>query len=265
MMSIPDHNPNSPVPGGLTDTTYLVYVDDSGDETQDLLSALAIPVEVWADTLRKWKGFRRWVDRKFSIPPSVELHALDLGTNAKTGRGPLAELPVGSRNKIAKAAYSTLLGTPQLRVLTIYAPVPEGSGSLYSSLVEFIEQFCAFHDAHAIIWYDGTAESLAKVTRAAHRALPYSRRVLEDPHGYSSADSHLIQMIDFIAYAAHHAILNDLGVGPADTYLRQDAYRALLPHQDRPGMIWPGTLDGDGFPTFDHSLGIRGYPGPKAR
>ena len=260
----PDTNPNNPVPGGLANTTYLVYVDDSGDETQDLLTALAIPVPVWADTLQAWKKFRRWVVRQFGVPTSTELHALDLGTNSNTGRGKLPPLKPGDRNQITSAAFRTIRSIAELRVLTEFAPVPEGSGGLYPRLVAFIEEFCEFHDSHAIIWYDGTAENLARSTRAAHRALPYSRRVLEDPTGYDSSESHLIQMTDFIAHSAHHAVLNDRGTGPADSYLREHAYNELLPTVDTPGHVWPGGIDADGLTCFAHRLGIRDYP-PRAR
>ncbi|WP_419845678.1 DUF3800 domain-containing protein [Candidatus Poriferisocius sp.] len=256
----PDTNPNNPVPGGLLDTTYLVYVDDSGDEYQDLLTGLAIPVAVWADTLQAWKKFRRWAAKRFDIPTSTELHALNLGTNSNAGRDKLSALKPGDRNQITKAAFSTIGSIAELRVLTVFAPVPGGSGKLYSQLVEFVEEFCAFHDSHAVIWYDGTAGNQAQTNRAVHRNLPYSRRVLEDPRGYDSSESHLIQMTDFIAHSAHHAVLNDRGTGPADSYMRQHAYSKLLPADDAPGHVWPGGIDADGFPCFTHQLGIRGYP-----
>ncbi|MCQ3809621.1 MAG: hypothetical protein KTV68_03610 [Acidimicrobiia bacterium] len=256
----PDTNPNNPVPGGLLDTTYLVYVDDSGDETQDLLTALAIPTPVWAKTLQVWKKYRRWVAQRYDIPTNTELHALDLGTNSNAGRDRLSALQPGDRNKITTAAFSMIGSIAELRVLTVFAPVPEGSGKLYPQLVAFVEEFCAFHHSHAVIWYDGTAENLARSTRAAHRALPYSRRVLEDPRGYASSESHLIQMTDFIAHSAHHAVLNDRRIGPADSYLRQHAYSKLLPADDAPGHVWPGGIDAAGFSCFTHKLGIRGYP-----
>ena len=256
----PDTNPNNPVPGGLLNTTYLVYVDDSGDETQDLLTALAIPVEVWADTLQAWKDFRRWIARRFDIPTITELHALNLGTNSNAGRDKLSAIKPGERNQITKAAFSMIGSIAELRVLTVFAPVAEGSGKLYPKLVAFVEEFCEFHNSHAVIWYDGTAESLALSTRATHRALPYSRLVLEDPIGYDSSRSHLIQMTDFIAHSAHHAVLNDRGIGPADSYLRECAYLKLLPADDVSGQVWPGGIDTDGFPCFTHKLGIRGYP-----
>lgn len=256
----PDTNPNNPVPGGLLDTTYLVYVDDSGGETQDLLTALAVPVEVRADALKAWKEFRLWVAQRFDIPTSTELHALNLGTNSNAGRDELSALKPGKRNKVTRAAFSTIRSIAELRVLTVFAPVPEGSGKLYPQLVAFVEEFCKFHRSHAVIWYDGTAGNLARSTRATHRALPYSRLVLEDPIGYDSSQSHLIQMTDFIAHSAHHAVLNDRGIGPADSFLRQHAYLKLLPADDVSGLVWPGGIDADGFPCFTHKLGIRGYP-----
>ena len=260
----PDTNANNPVPGGLLGTTYLVYVDDSGDETQDLLTALAIPVTAWADTLQAWKKFRSWVARRFGIHTNTELHALDLGTYSNVGRDELPSLKPGDRNEITDAAFRTIISTAELRVLTVFAPVAEGSGGLYPRLVAFVDEFCEFHDSHAVIWYDGTAENLARSNRATHRALPYSRRVLEDPMGYDSSESHLIQISDLIAYSAHHALLNDRGSGPANSYLREHAYLKLLPTDDAPGRVWPGGIDADGLPCFAHRLGIRDYP-PKAR
>ena len=255
-----DTNPNNPVPGGLLGTTYLVYVDDSGDETQDLLTALAIPVTAWAGTLKAWKEFRRWAARRFGIKTNTELHALDLGTNSNAGRGDLPRLEPGDRTMIARSALRTIKSIAGLRVLTVFAPVAEGSGGLYPQLVAFVEEFCEFHNSHAVIWYDGTARSLARSTRVVHRTLPYSRRVLEDPVGYDSSQSHLIQMADLIAYSAHHAVLNGRGIGPADSYLREHAYCKLLPTGGTPGHVWPGGLDAAGFPCFTQKLGIRGYP-----
>jgi len=296
---------NSPVPGGYTDTTYFVYIDDSGNEGHDVLTAIAVPAPKWAETLQTWKKFRRWVYKKYQIPPSVELHALDLGTNSKrqierTDEGdvfhaeylPLAHLDpldpaltahdaapsidessvleVFERNQISKSAFTTLAnGMPWLRVLTVYKPVASGSGSLYEPLIKFVDDYCGWHKSFAVIWFDGTAPSLHKVTRGVHRGLSYDRRVLEDARGYSSADSHFIQMADFVAYSAHHAVLNDLrdrdstAAGPkpsGQTYLRNEAYQTLLRRSGIPGLVWPGAKDKEDFPVFGHRLGIRGYP-----
>ncbi len=247
-----DEGQNKPTPESVRETTYLVYVDDSGDETQDLLTAVAIPVTSWTALLEGWKKYRRWVAKKFEIPTSTELHALDLGTNSKNVRGGLPAMRPGNRNKIATAGFQTLAAS-QARVLTMYAPVPEGSGKLYSELVDFVHEFCLFHDSHAVMYYDGTAESLRKITTSVHRNLDYNRRVLEDPRGYSSSESHLIQMADFVAYSAHQAMLNQLGTGKADTFLREKAYSRLL----EATIVWPGGFDKDGQPGFQHPLGIR--------
>ncbi len=181
--------------------------------------------------------------RFYGIPTNTELHALNLGTNSNAGRDKLSALKPGDRNRITKAAFSTIRSIAELRVLTVFAPLPGGSGKLYSQLVAFVEEFCAFHDSYAVIWYDGTAENQAQTNRAVHRNLPYSRRVFEDPRGYASSESHLIQMTGFIAHSAHHAVLNDRGISPADSYLRQHAYSKLLPADDFSGHVWPGGID----------------------
>lgn len=250
---------NSPVAGSCTRTTYMVYIDDSGDSNQDLLTALAIPVEIWADHLKHWKDFRTRLARRSSdpIPASVELHGVELGTNSKTGDGPIFDLEPGSRRKITEKAFQVLRNSPQLRVLSVYAPQASGSAGLYESLLEFVNEFCAWLDSYAIIWYDGTDPGLARRRRAVHRQLPYTRRILEDPTGYSSEESHLLQMVDLLAYSAHQAILNALdtaGSTRRNTYLRTDAYNDVL----KSNLVWPGGLDSDRLPVWTHPLGIRG-------
>ncbi len=263
-----DENPNSPFSGTLRETTYLVYIDDSGNETNDSLTALAIPVDIWAKHLKEWKSFRSRLAQKesHSVPVDVELHGVGLGTPSNNNSEPIVQAVPSPerRNKYSKQAFQILTKSSEIRIMTVYKAVPEGSGDLYSDLIEFVEEFCEWHDSHAIVWYDGLGQGIEKRFKTVHRSLPYSRRVLEDPRGYDSKESHLIQMADLVAYAAHQAILNDsTGRKREGTYLRSEAYKDLLPgaHKWQPNsLVWPGGKNADGFPCFDHPLGIRGYP-----
>lgn len=59
-----------------SDRSYLVYVDDSGNEAHRWLwTALALPNELWTDHLRRWLSFRRWLYKQHAVPANFELHA----------------------------------------------------------------------------------------------------------------------------------------------------------------------------------------------
>lgn len=248
----------------LENTTYLAYVDDSGDENHDLLTALLVPVDVWTDLLALWKGYRRWIERRFDVPPDVELHAVDLAKNARANPGDAfgGRLQRSDRQAVAKSGFRTL-SNPELkslRFVTAYRQVPQGSGDLYPLLVELIEEFLDWTKSFAVVWFDGTATSLTDHTRAIHRSLPIqTRRVLEDPCGYDSRESHLIQIADLAAYSAFWAVKRD-GGDRSKAYLRSRSHQQLIAS----GLVWPCSRDEAGMPAFAHRLGISGYP-PKAR
>jgi hypothetical protein len=56
---------------------YLAYVDDSGDETCDLLAAVLLPLDAWRECLGAWLNWRRYLFGKWGIPADFELHALE--------------------------------------------------------------------------------------------------------------------------------------------------------------------------------------------
>jgi hypothetical protein len=47
---------------------YLVYVDDSGDESFRLYSAIFVRVDRWRDLLRAWLNWRRQLEADYGIP-----------------------------------------------------------------------------------------------------------------------------------------------------------------------------------------------------
>jgi len=56
--------------------SYLIYVDDSGDEEiGDLFSALIIPGRRWSEMLTYWRKLREELERSNGLPPKFELHA----------------------------------------------------------------------------------------------------------------------------------------------------------------------------------------------
>jgi len=54
---------------------YIVYIDESGDEELEVLSALAIPEESWNEAFQMIRDFRRRLKQTEGIFVYAELHA----------------------------------------------------------------------------------------------------------------------------------------------------------------------------------------------
>ena len=246
-------------------TTWLIYVDDSGNEEHDLLSAVCIPIDNWLTYLVEWKKYRRYVEKKTGLPPSIELHGEemlrrgDLVVTDKEGK-PLTipeqrdpESPSTARTAVFDAGLRTIGSFSAVRLLTVYAPVPNGQGGLYEDLIGWLEQWLACNGGHGLVWFDGTDQGLDRLRRAVHRGLPITdRRVIEDPTGRDSRHSHLLQIADLVVHAAFKGIRAHEGHETRPTIA--DGYKSRLS-----GLLEPALYDGDGFPLSDGNLDIRGY------
>ena len=204
---------------------YLTYVDDSGNENIGTLwTGLAIPAELWTEYLRRWLEFRKWLFTQHRVPASFELHAqvwlsahprehlkpkdlaileeskpavLDRGKSQRRLRGTIFEKGVKTIGTMTEA-----------RLFTVFSEDSSGPAkvTLYDGLLCFLEEFLAVEGAHGQVVVDGALDSGGHM-RTAHRALLINRRrVIEDATMRSSADSQLLQMADFCAYAAFQTI-----------------------------------------------------------
>lgn len=233
-------------------TTYLVYIDDSGDEHNNVLSALCIPAPHWTDYLERWKKYRHWMYRKYKVSTGGEFHSVEVGST-KRGQRDVAgtALRLEDRNDIAVKALASIAALAEIRILSVYEAGPCGKRDLYAPLIDFVEEFCEFTDSTALVWFDGTADSLYVPRRQHHRRMSYSRRVLEDPRPLSSTESHLIQLADVAAYCTHQHMLNvAAGRDRGRTTLRS-GYTQLA------HLVWPEGPDSEGFPASPTGLGVR--------
>jgi hypothetical protein len=216
--------------------SYLVYVDDSGNEDVGTLwTALALPHDLWAEYLRRWLSFRQTIYQQHGVPASFELHAqvwLSAQPLNQTKQGQLALIrrDDGSfpevvlrgkaqrrdRFKTFEKGIRTVGTFTDARLFSTFTPSNSGPDkqALYVDLLCFIEGYLASERAHGTLIVDGTEDSGAHL-RAAHRALLIKRRrVLEDAALRSSADSQLVQMADFCAYAAFQSIADNEKLDP---------------------------------------------------
>jgi len=257
----------TPVKGTLVNTTYLVYVGGAGDENQNVLTAAAVPVHEWASTLTELRCCERSVNEGSRLQTTDVLAALPFDLRCSSmaesvGSSPLA---ARTRNKVAEEAFSAIRSSRDLRVLSVFAQKERekdsvGTNKLYDELVGFIDEFCYFNGSYAIVWYNCDAVVLERETVTSARNDRVPQLVLERPICASEEAFEFVQIAGLLAYAAHHAILRDRGLQFSENYLEAEAYKSLLHPTPQSGRIWPGSIENDVSPHFDHELGVRGYP-----
>jgi Protein of unknown function (DUF3800) len=211
----------------LPQRSYIVYVDDSGNEkVGSLWTGLAIPLDLWTEYLKRWLGFRRVLYNKHSIPASFELHAqawLAIEPEkhiedeaqrelAKADGGevvPLLQRGRGQRrmrSQMFEKGLKTIGTFTDARIFTVFKSGRKGKVELYSELLCFLEEFLWQENAYATVMVDGGHDSGGHLQRC-HRALKIrSRRVVEDAGMRRSHESQLLQMADWCAHAAFQSV-----------------------------------------------------------
>jgi Protein of unknown function (DUF3800) len=193
----------SPPLGG---STYLVYVDDSGNESFRLYTAIFISASEWRTTLSRWLEWRRSLEARFEIPVLYEIHSAKFF--AGRGRPSINVRQLVNTDRTLRRA----IGREALDLVADIRPgivtVARDGGSVgatYAGLVQCVEQELLERDAVGIVVLNGQDEDSRYWQ--AHRDLPLGeRRVVEDPWTQPSHASQLIQMADIVAYAAHQQV-----------------------------------------------------------
>ena len=191
--------------------TKLFYVDDSGSEKFGLavLGWIEVDVTDWGQLLSEILDWRDYLSRDYGIPKSYELHAV----NFVNGRGNPSNDVDWNRKKFLRQQITddlfsrisewSLCGVGRVMTQTTarrhaFAQVTE---ELYASFIQTLDERLGTNNEQAIIIIDGdgTNRSYAR----AHRKLRLeTRSVIEDPLFQHAHTSLLVQIADFVAYAA---------------------------------------------------------------
>lgn len=204
-----------PMPG-----VNFYYVDDSGDESQDLLSALEVPAEAWRETLSLWLGWRRWLykNSKFRIPASYEFH----GAHFIEGRGepvppwvdqagvahaPALNSTKGLRREVYRRALRQIAHAKRkgVRLFTVHRGGVDKMAT-YHELLSWIDLELEAGKRYGFVMVDGRDPNYTR----QHRLLELEERlVIEDVWMKDSAQCQFIQMADLCVHAAFQAIVRN--------------------------------------------------------
>lgn len=192
------------------------YVDDSGDERQDLLAALEIPAEHWKECLRVWLSWRKWLYKKHHLPASYELHGAEFieGRGSPvppwldddgTAREPLLNRSKGLRHEIYWQSLRQISRSPGARLLTIHQAHVDKM-AIYQDLLAWIHDELAASKRLGIVLVDGTDPNY----RRQHRKLDLDDRlVIEDVWMKESAHCQFTQMADLAVHASFQAVVRN--------------------------------------------------------
>jgi hypothetical protein len=213
----PDATTKDDNQGNSNFAMHIIYIDDSGDEALFILSALAVPVDVWQDAFAKVRDFRRSLKRSNGIYVHAELHAWKF----VSGRGNIssAVVPKGRRCQIFKEALKLVASLPNARLFNAVFPRGEDERA-FERLLNRINRTLESWGSRAVLVCDeGKEIPYTRLSRKMHvynpipskygvwlddgaisRNIPIER-IIEDPFFKRSGQSYFIQLVDFCAYS----------------------------------------------------------------
>lgn len=200
--------------------TLIAYVDESGDpgkakgSSQSFtLGALLIDADRWQPIDVDVQEFRRYLNQRFGLPPSVEIKSKTLIRNTQVSREYL--LQPNDRRLIYKAHFDFLRAN-NIATFSIVGhkalkqSVQDSYELVWKKLFEQIQHcesfsgftnFLLFHD-------EGENRLIKKIAREARlnaRKQNLPIKAIEDPVARDSHHSHFIQFADLVAYSSWRA------------------------------------------------------------
>lgn len=195
---------------------YLIYIDESYDETHYAYSAMFINAFRWNEYFEHMLKWRREWFNQHNIPLDYELHA----TKFVGGRG---EHPFNC-NKIFRAslfreAIGRIENMPDIRVLNGITNDKKQHMLLFEYMLNRINRTLDASNAFGVLICDeGNENKLTSIVRKMkkenhipgneyQRAFGYNKqniplqRIIEDPLFKTSKSSYFIQLSDFLAFS----------------------------------------------------------------
>lgn len=230
-MKIPS-NPNRDIP-----PTVLIYIDDSGDESCSILSALVVPVYSWRTCFNEIRQWRKKLNITYGISLRKELHAYKFVSGR--GRPTSRVLTKHHRANIFVDALKLCAGFKDKDVCLFNVFCGQGQHvRCCELLVNRMQMFLSSFHGCGIMFFDEGYEreytSLLRKMRVfnpipSHFGGSYNApaiNVLEDPVFRDSTQSPFIQLVDFCAYAL---LRHEKPIPRTQRYGIGDAFAVLEP------------------------------------
>lgn len=217
---------------------HLCYIDDSGDDTVRVFSALAVPVDTWRTCFDQIKAFRQQLRQQHGVFVKVEFHA----TTFVTGRGRISGRTIGKyqRNQIFRETLRQITLLPRVQLFNAVAAKANES-RLYERLLNRINRTLLAWDSRGLLISDEGKDYTSLVRRMGrHNPIPSMyggwpegvtrnivlAQIYEDPVFRKSHRSYFIQLADFAAYAL---LRSERHLASRNKYGLQSAFDILTP------------------------------------
>lgn len=249
---------------------FLAYIDDSGDQHAQVLSAVLVPSESWLYVHDRIVEFRREVSSTHGFRMRHEIKATELASPGGAGPWRRIDPPTPYRTRIG--IYKAFMGmladlAPLVQVVAVVlpdrhdprletSPVEEA----WDILLQRLERFANYGGGECLLVPDeGNSRTVRQLARKKRRfgyapsafdgpaqKVPF-RQLLDDPVHRVSDQSYILQAADLTAYAAFRRVVPLAGFPDGMWDLLGDAQLAAANGRARnrvgepPGLIiWPG-------------------------
>ena len=212
----------SALPGSSIETSFVAYIDDSGDSTRNyLLSALVISAALDERVRDEVETHFSDLASFFKVGEDFEFHGHELGSS-RGGRdeGAGVRLREHERDFVFEHSLHCAGGLETARLYSVYWDWRPGEAKVgddqtsrrqqtYELLLEFIEEG---GDEVAAAYIDGTNEQAGLRAFKAHRDKHEYPLVIAEPELVASRDHRMIQLVDLVAYATYQCVDEDNAV-----------------------------------------------------
>lgn len=195
-----------------TQKVFLIYIDESYDDTHYAYSAIFVPIEEWNNIFQKVLLWRKGLHQNHGIDVNGEIHS----TEFVGGRGqPITNRDKNYRAKLFNSFLEMIEGLPSIKIINGITGNKLHHETLFKYIVTRINTNLKYENALGILICDeGNENKLVSMVRSlkkenqiwsaysygTHLSCPLDR-IVEDPLFKTSKSSYFIQLADMVAFS----------------------------------------------------------------
>lgn len=195
-----------------TQKVFLIYIDESYDDTHYAYSAIFVPIEEWNNIFQKVLLWRKGLHQNHGIDVNGEIHS----TEFVGGRGqPITNRDKNYRAKLFNSFLEMIEGLPSIKIINGITGNKLHHKTLFKYIVTRINTNLKYENALGILICDeGNENKLVSMVRSlkkenqiwsaysygTHLSCPLDR-IVEDPLFKTSKSSYFIQLADMVAFS----------------------------------------------------------------